>query len=89
MGHLVGIGPHIGRDRLAGQRRPRRNTDEAQRGLSRNDPHVVATLREFPQDMRRLVGRDAARDAEHYPRPAPAPALGTVARTGATLCVIH
>ena len=40
--HLVDVGPDLGGDRLAGQRRPGRRADEPQRGRGRHDPDRVA-----------------------------------------------
>ena len=69
--HLVDVGPDVGGDRLAGQRRPGGGADELQRGGGRDDGHVVAGLGEPAQQLAGLVGRDAAGDPENDARPRP------------------
>ena len=63
--HLVDVVPDLGGDRVAGQRGPGGGADEVQRGRGRHDPDVVARLGEPAQQLARLVGGDAAADAQH------------------------
>ncbi len=74
--HLVGVGPDVGGDRLAGQGGPGRRPDELQRGGGRDDGHVVAALGEAAQQLAGLVRRDAAGDAQDDGRPRPRPLGG-------------
>ena len=67
MRHLVHVGPDVGRDRLAGQRGPGRLADEAQRRRGRHHPDPWPDSVKQPQQLARLVGGDAAADAEHDP----------------------
>ena len=61
---LVDVLPHLGGDRLAGQRRPGRGAHEVQRRSGGYDGDVVAGLGEPAQQLRGLVGRDASGDPE-------------------------
>ena len=70
--HLVDVAPHLGGDRLAGQRRPGRGADELERGRGRHDGDVVAGLGEPAQQLAGLVRRDPAGHAEDDTRPPPA-----------------
>ena len=63
--HLVHVGPDAGGDRPAGQRRPGGLTDELERRVGGDHPHVVAGLGEQPQQFTGLVGGDAPADAQH------------------------
>ena len=65
---LVDVVPDLGRDRVPGQGRPGRGSDELQRSTGRHDADVVAALGEPPEQVGHLVGRDPAPDAEHHSR---------------------
>jgi hypothetical protein len=69
VGDLVGVGPHVGGDRVAGQRRPGRLADETQGRGGGHHPHVVAAFGELAQYFDGFVGRDAPGDPEHDPWP--------------------
>jgi hypothetical protein len=62
--HLVGAGPDVGADRLAGQRRPGGLADECERRRGGHDPHPVPRLGQQSQQLTGLVGGDPARHAE-------------------------
>ena len=67
--HVVGDAavPHVGEDRLAGQRLHGRRRDEAAGGLGHHHLHVGAVLDQQAHEFGGLVGGDAAGDAEHDP----------------------
>jgi hypothetical protein len=54
----------LGVHRVAGQRLEGQLADELGRGAGHDHPHLGARLDEEPAELRRLVGRDAAGDAE-------------------------
>ena len=60
----VDVVPGVGGGGLPGQGRPGGRADELQRARRRDDADVVAGLGQLPQQLDRLVGGDAARDAE-------------------------
>ncbi len=62
---LVDVRPDLGRDGVAGERGPGRGADEVQRGLRRDDPHVVPRLGQSPQQLTGLVRGDATADPQH------------------------
>ena len=59
VGHLVHGLPDVGRHRVAGQGRPGRLADEAERLPRRHDADVVTGLGEEAEQLARLVGGDA------------------------------
>jgi hypothetical protein len=67
VGHLGHVRPHVGRDRVAGERLEGGGTDEVQRARGRDDADVVIGLGEQPQQQRGLVGGHASAHAEHDP----------------------
>ncbi len=74
----------IGEDALAGQRAGRQRRDELLRRLRHRDAHAQAALAQPPDQVERLVGRDAAADDEQD-----ALALGRAARLGALLVALR
>ena len=65
--HLVDVLEDAGVHRVPGQRLERGGADEAQRGLGGNDADGVAGLGELTDHRARLVGGDAAGDADDDP----------------------
>jgi hypothetical protein len=59
--------PHVGEYRPAGQGLHRRRRNKTARGFGHYDLHLDAVFDEQAHEFRRLVSRDAAGHAEHYP----------------------
>ena len=79
---LVDVGPHLGGDRLAGERGPGRGADEVQRSGGGYDGHVVPRLGEAAGQLAGLVRRDPAGDPEDDTGPCPGLGHGLVVVVG-------